>query len=246
MSAQIVDADTKSGTVTSNTQVWTLTYPTNLQAGDLIIALIARDNATTVETATWPAGWVPAQRAYASSAGVLHFAKKLSDGTETGTFTVDVGASEQGSWRIFRITDWYGTIGTTFENLAGGGSVVWNTAAGTSGFPVVVSALNPINWGTEETLWIAICGINTSRTISGYPSNFPDRNVADVSGGSNGSTLATATAVSAVSQLAMNTPGFTASASDDWAASIIAIRPLRVLPPVIKNLSQDVNRAAVI
>jgi hypothetical protein len=214
-SPTVQTTDTKNGTVTSNSASWTLTYPTNLASGDLILAFVASDGDNNM---TFPAGWT--QNFIGSSSAVtLNFAKKLSNGTETGTFSV-TGASEQGGWRVFRITDWEGTIGTIFSNLAASGSVVEEATNGSSSTPDPPS-LDPVNWATEDTLWFAACGVDTSRTISVYP--LADNNTADVSGGSGGATLGLCSTNSAVSSLDPGT--FTISASDDWAAVTVAVRP---------------------
>jgi hypothetical protein len=215
---QVVDADTKSGVVTSNSTSWTLTYPTNLASGDLILAFMATDG---VPNPTFPAGWLVSAKTAPGSAAKLIFAKKLSGGTETGNFTVTLDASEQGSWRVFRITGWEGTIGTSFVNDSFSGAVLANaTASGTSANPDPAS-LDPVNWATEDTVWFAACAVDTSRTISVYP--LADRNTADVSGGAGGATLGVCSKNDAVSSLDPGT--FTISASDDWAAATVAVRP---------------------
>lgn len=224
---QVIDADTMSGTVTTNSTSWTLTYPTNLVSGDLILAFVGHDGASgTSSGATWPAGFITSFGNSGNAAGLL-FAKKLSDGTETGSFTLTLPASEQGGWRVFRITGWEGTIGTEFSNLAASGAVVRGTAAtGASNVPNPPS-LDPVNWATEDTLWIAATGLDTSRTISVFP--LPDRNTADVSGGSNGATLGIC--MDELAQSSLDPSTFTISASDEWAANTIAIRPSSAPPP---------------
>jgi hypothetical protein len=219
----VQDADTKNGVVTSNSTSWALTYPTNLASGDLILAFMATDG---VPSPTFPAGWIVGAQNASGSAAKLIFAKKLSDGTETGTFTVTLDASEQGAWRIFRITGWEGTIGTNFVNQAQSGAVVQAGVFGASANPDPPS-LDPINWDVEDTLWLAACGVDTSRTISVYP--LAGRNTADVSGGAGGATLGICTTESAVASLDPGT--FTISTSDDWAAVTVAVRPAAVAVP---------------
>lgn len=225
----IVDADTKNGVQASNSLSWTLTYPTNLVAGDLILAAVAMDGTPTL---TWPANWI-ASATLGPTAVTMAVAKKISLGTETGTFTLSLSATEQGAWRIFRITGWEGTIGTSFSSDSNGlnGAVTRSntSATGTDANPNPPS-LDPGGWATEDTLWLAVCGIDTSRTISVYP--LADRNTADVSGGSTGATLGICTANSATGSLDPST--FTQSASDDWVALTVAVRPAAsksLLPP---------------
>ena len=217
---QVITQDTKVGTVTSNSSSWTLTYPTNLQSGDLILAFVASDG--SYASATWPAGWVAA--ATGSGANTIYFAKKKSDGTETGTFTLGLSGSEQGSWRIFRIVGWEGTLGSTWGQTGDIGAVAG--AASNTGSPSTTPdppVLNPSTWDVENTLWAAACSIDTSRAITGYPSGMADYRTADVSGGSGGATLGIAMQQSAVASLDPGT--FTIGTSDDWATATIAIRP---------------------
>lgn len=214
----IADADTKNGTVTSNSATWTLTYPTNIAAGDLLVAFIATDGSPSL---TFPADWIQAGLTgvmSASSGGAVRLtcARKDAVGTETGTFSLDLSASEQGAWRIFRIpaASWEGTQPNVQTAVDG------DSATGASSNPDPPS-LDPALWGTEDTLWFAAIGVDTSRTISVYP--LADRNTADVSGGSGGATLGVCTSASAVSSL--NPGTFTISSSDDWVAITFAVRP---------------------
>lgn len=224
MAFPVIEAgDTQFGTVTSNSSSWSLVYPTNLASGDLILALVACDGNGAVG-ATWPTDWFGTHNANGASAISWSCTFKISDGSETGTFTFGPSASEQGAWRIYRITGWYGTgIPATLATGAGtfnfdGVSYVETTS--TTGDPDPPS-LNPGNWDVEDTKWIAACMVDTSRTISAYP--LVNTNTADVSGGAGGATLGLCWADSAVSSLDPGT--FTISASDDWAALTIAIRP---------------------
>ncbi len=238
----IHDLDTKSGTVTSNSANWTLTYPTNLASGDLVLAFIAQDGGGASQT--WPAGFVPNSPNSPNGACSLYQAKKISDGTETGNFTVTVDGSEQGAWRIFRVTGWEGTLGTSFGNIASSGSVVQSdTIVGSPSLNPDPLFLNPANWITEDTLWFAACAVDTSRTISVYP--LADHNTADVSGGAGGATLGLCATTSAVDALDPGT--FTISSSDDWEAAVVAVRPAAAAVVTARAgtiISQAVKRAS--
>lgn len=221
--AQIVDADTKNGVVSSNSASWTLTYPTNLVSGDLILGLAGIDGTTGSSSIGFQASGFAVSRATQAGAVSLHAYAKISDGTETGTFAATLNASESGGWRIFRITGWFGS-----GIIASAGSGTQIDANGMSMLSAIASssnpnppALDPANWATEDVLWIAACALDTSRTISVYP--LAGRNTADNSGGSGGATLGICTSESAVGSLDPGT--FTISASDDWVAATIAIRP---------------------
>lgn len=232
-------ADTKNGTVTSNSTSWTLTYPTNLASGDLILAFVATDGNTTT-TPSWPAGWVSTATTDSNTATTLIVAKKLSAGTETGNFTLTLPASEQGGWRIFRITGWGADLGTTFDNTSTSKDVVIASTSGASTTPNPPS-LDPDPWGTEDVLWVAAMAADTSRTISTFPTNYTTTS-SDVSGGATGATLATSFRnVNAASE----DPGtYTISASDDWVAATVAIASVGASPNTVLTLDNTAAATA--
>lgn len=226
----VQDSDTQHNHTSANATSVTLTYPTNIASGNLLIALVASDGGQTT-MGSWPAGWVgqPDSATADQGAVTLLASKKSATGSETGTFSVTGLASEQFSWRTFRITDWHGTLGTTFDTVThtnnGDVDLTFNAAGGASSNPTP-QGINPAGWDTEDTLWIASCGVDTSRTISAFPSNFPDLNTSEVGAGSNGCTLGVAMLSANAAAETPNT--FTISASDDWAAITIAVRPSAV------------------
>lgn len=239
----ISGADTKTGTVTTNSASWTLTYPTNLAAGNLILGFLSADGAGIVNSL--PAGfnkWTLDKTAVALSV----FAK-ISDGSETGTFSAGLAASEQGGWRIFRITGWYGSglptdrADTSAFVVDGDGLTYANTAGTTTPADPTIIAVNPANWAVEDTLWITPIGIDTSRTISAYPS--ADNNTADVSGGSNGATLGLCSENNATGSF--NTGTYTFSANDDWAGGVVAVRPAAVVAFNTQQRKQTFVKQAV-
>lgn len=221
-------ADTQTGTVTSNTGTFTLTYPTNIASGDLLLAFIAQDG--TGGTVTWPAGWVKDTLNGNLNACSLQYAKKSADGTETGDFNVTITTNEQCAWRVFRITGWEGTLGTTYSTASStDGSIESFEATNASNANPDPELLNP-TWATEDTLWMAVITVDFSRTISVFPSNMPDLQTADVSGGSNGATLGIAMASSTVASF--DPAAFTISNADDWGAITVGVRPGAVVASV--------------
>src|SRR5512146_2369511 len=123
----IADADTKTGTVTANSTSWTLTYPTNIAAGDLLIAMVASDGDQTTH-GTWPSGWITDEASPGATSLII--AAKKAVGSETGNFSVTGLASEQGAWRVVRIpaATWEGTLGpalTSPDNaIVAGGTAI--------------------------------------------------------------------------------------------------------------------------
>jgi trimeric autotransporter adhesin len=231
----IQTADTKNGVVTVNANSWTLTYPTNIAAGDLLLAFVGTDG--TPGSISFTGGFT-AYWQNAVSAAYLIVGAKIATGSETGTFTFDMDVSESGGWRVFRITGWFGSGLPTSGSITGtakdadGLSMIGTSSATANPDP---PNLDPANWATEDTLWFAACGVDTSRTISVYP--LANNNTADVSGGSGGATLGLCTLNDAVSS---KNPGtFTISASDDWGAATVAVRPAAAAgapgPPPLKR-----------
>lgn len=228
----IAAADTKTGSQTTNSTSWTLTYPSNLASGDLIIAFIARDGGSGDGGGTWPAGWVTRSQNQATVS--LIASKKKSDGTETGNFSVTGLSSEQGVWRTMRIPAalWEGTIGTSFGNgSAADGSAVCATGVttGDSTTPNPTS-LDPFNWGTEDTLFIAAAASDHGdTTYTGFPANYTQQDHATAgghsqeSGGAGGAGFGIAFRRVAASS---DDPGtFTTDASEGWAALTVGVRP---------------------
>jgi hypothetical protein len=224
----IQTADTKNGTVTTNSNAWTITYPTNIAAGDLLLLFAGIDGSTSWNANA--AGFTTLKSQPDGNAAVTHvLCAKIAVGGETGTFTLSGGATEQGGWRIFRITDWFGSglpAGGVGQQDGNGLSVAADPPTGTSANPNPPN-LDPANWGTEDTLWFATCAVDTSRTISVYP--LAGNNSADVSGGSGGATLGICTTTSAVASLDPGT--FTVSAADDRVTFTVAVRPVFVPIP---------------
>lgn len=220
---QIIPADTQTGTQVTNSTSWTLTYPTNLAVGDLVIGFVAINADAT--GGTFPANWVSGPQT-TGGANRLYYAKKKSLGTETGTFTVGTfSITCQGAWATFRLTPWDGYLGASWGSFDG--AVVIPSSfgsAGTSTAPVFGNPTNPGTWDVDDTLWVGGVSVATGATINAYPSNLPDNNQAVVPGSGTGCTLGVATVGSRVASLTSNAA--TLSASVLWAGIMIAVRPL--------------------
>jgi hypothetical protein len=239
----ISDADTTYGTVTSNSSSWTLTYPTNIAAGDLLLAFIAVDGTPGAPSAS---GFYVQSRG--SGANALQSLSKKASGSESGTFSVSVGASEQGSWVVYRIPvgTWHpdspGQLGNGSDTGLEGNSLDWTTSTSDTPDP---PSLNPDNWDAEDTLWLAVVGVDTSRTVTDH-SNWDNAGFfgyADyISGGSNGATLAVARLESAAASVDPGT--ITISNSDDWVAATIAIRPAAASGP--STVSDDFTADSIL
>src|ERR1044072_5783475 len=141
---QIADADTKSGTVTTNSTSWTITFPTNIAAGDLLLLFIGVDGTTD----TWTATGFTQFAAVGPTVCTVVLMGRVAAGTETGTFTANSNASEQGGWPIFRIpaASWFGgtlNVGGGTANDSNGLATQGEVGASRNPDPPL---LNPANW----------------------------------------------------------------------------------------------------
>lgn len=216
------NADTTHGVQASNSTSWTGTYPANIAAGDLLLLFLANDGTASATVNAPETGWNAMGRGN-SGANALNCLTKIAAGGESGNFVITLSSSEQGAWRIFRITGWYGSgIPVGDGNLNGNGASEVQTIIGSPSNAPDPEVLNPANWDVEDTLWIAAVSVDTSRAITGYPSNMPDINASEASGGSTGATLGVAMLSSAAASL---NPNAFACTSDDWITMTVAIRP---------------------
>ena len=214
----VQDADTTHDVVTSNSNSWTLTYPSNIASGDLLLLFVATDG-TNFGTYGLPTGWkddagTDAEAWFTAGPGSsAAFAYRIATGSESGTFALSLPAAEQGAWRILRIT---GAHASTIPEIAG--------ASSSSGDPNPPS-LNPANWDVEDTLWFAACSIDGKGggdpAITAWP--LADNQQHDVAGGANGASLGLCETGSAVASLDPST--FTVDTSQEWVAFTIAVRP---------------------
>ncbi|KKN50679.1 hypothetical protein LCGC14_0630280 [marine sediment metagenome] len=201
---------------TISTTVHAVTMPATVDSGDLLLVFFVCDRTFTVTT---PSGWTNLFNTTVGSDIRYNGYYKIADGTEDST-TVDfvTSSSNLAVADTYRITSWHGT--TPPE--------VGTSATGTDANPDPPS-LSP-SWGAEDTLFLALMGIDdggaASITISAYPTSYTDgaflvANAADI---------ASVCLASARRELnaASDDPGtFTASLSTEgWVAQTMAIRPV--------------------
>jgi hypothetical protein len=216
-----------SGLQSTNSVSWTGTFPGSIAAGDLILVIVGNDGSSAFNPATGT-GWVQmlSDNAGGSAAHITCFGK-IAGGTESGNISiVTSGGSEQGCWLVLRITGWYGSgigvqAGATAE---GDGTHMTAGVPGTGTGPDPPSA-NPANWGTEDTLWLALAvSDHGATTYTGkdadytYVTGSPQEST-----GAGGAALAVAYLASAVA--AEDPAAYTTDASEQYTAATVAIRP---------------------
>jgi len=195
----------------------TLTYPTGIQAGDLLIMFAALDGANV--TATWSGPSytrIVAQTSGGAGSQSLDTAYKIASGSESGTFLLDLSASEQLICYHWRITGWHGT--TPPEGTP---------SSGNDANPDAPSETP--SWGAGDTLWVAFAATNNGN-LSVFPTNYNDNQAFDNSGGSG---IADGAVASRNLNAASDDPGTYTNdiGIQPWAAATIAVRSSDVSGP---------------
>ena len=208
---QIVGSSLSSNAGT-NTIDDSVTLPASIVSGDLIIVFHYSDGGVT---RTFPSPWVEIKdTSIFGDEATIGIAYLIASGGESSV-TVTKSITERFSAIAIRISSssWHGT---TPPEVSTGVAV-------DKSFNPDPDALNPSGWGTEDTLWIAVCGYDTSATassISVYP--YASNNIiADHAGSAGGGGIATTE-----SAAELKDPGtFTISPQQEWWAGTIAVRP---------------------
>jgi hypothetical protein len=188
-----------------------INMPASISAGDLLMVIFALRDATN--TITWPGDWTMLcgeEQADASSRTRVEVGYKTAGGSDSLTITSS-GLDESASI-AYRIT---GHHASTAPECA--------TASQATTVNPDPPALNPTNWGTENSLWIAGAVWSGSPTGSAYPTNY-DSNQLEVDSG--GGTNANVKAATRTASTASEDPGtFSISASTNVSAVTLGIRP---------------------
>lgn len=177
---------------------------TGLGNGDLGLAFLFGDGNSTY---TWPSPWVELADANISTVASMTIGYVAATAA-ISSVNVTASLSERSTHIFARITGHHTTTAPAISAGATGASTTPNP-----------DSLNPAGWDVEDTLWIAVYGVD-SGNVTAYP--LPDNNQA--------SPTTTSAAYGAVcsdelAQASLDPGTFTNSISDDWRAYTIAIRP---------------------
>lgn len=190
--------------------------PATVANGDLLLMQFANDGTATV---TVPPNWVQLDSTADGASQVRQtLLAKCADGTEDGT-TVDVVTSttEQGDALVIRIAAF-----TWQQDLTARGLEVGTAASATSTLPDPPN--NAPTWATTNTLWFAMIGHDATSGLQDTASNtfsFPRDSRSSAAAGNCGLCL-----FGVNSSVASLNPGVCLiSASEDWVAQTVAIRP---------------------
>jgi hypothetical protein len=200
-------AATATSTNDTATTTQTVSLPTGISSGHLLIAGLTVRNATAF---TWPAGWNGLYQANASGNNHrIELAYRFADGTEGSSISVTTG-NAKGAHFCYRIT------GMHASQAPEAGTAV--NATTTTPNPPSVSP----SWGAEDNLFIAVCSNDNDNQVNAYPTNYS-------LGQLSVKTTATSTVAIGVAGRQLNAssddPGtFTISGSERTTANTIVVR----------------------
>ena len=212
MAAPVVASVTETAFGTDTTDHY-IDMPATVNAGDLLILLFTNDRDATVTT---PGGWTE----LASDASGPHIRlsvyHKMAAGTEGGT-TVNfiTSAAEEAAAQVYKITNWHGTTPPEISTPETGTNMSPDPAP-----------LDPAGWDIADTLWIAVAGQDRGNQpgTPAYPAGYTD-GISTLSSGGNG--CCQTRSAHRMLAIASENPGdFTISASEQWVAFTIAVRPV--------------------
>lgn len=131
-------------------------------SGDLLIAIVICYQASTFANdsfSNWGAGFTEFIDQGTSANVGIAAAYKWSDGTETGTFTVDQRTTVTGHAALILLS----IAGAHASTPPEGGSFATGTSAAAD-----PAAFDPAGWGAEDTLWVSIGGSGETSTTGSY------------------------------------------------------------------------------
>lgn len=174
----------------------TITLPAGIAAGNVLVLFFYANGAVAGST---PAGWT------AAVAGRLFW--RLATGSEGSTLTITTASSVGSAFAAYRLT------GAGPDPV--GGLV---SASGTSTHPQAGALATGVS---KDYLWLSAIGWdgNVSLSVAGYPDDLETSRYANVNGGGAALSSRSFTGTSSTDSVG------TLSASTDWVAYNVAIRP---------------------
>lgn len=170
MGFPIVAATNTSSASTSTTP--SVSLPSGIVAGDLLLAFVSNQTAITGRNVSWPAGWTELYDKSGSQYGQAG-AYRVADGSEGASITVTMSGSVSNTAHItLRITG----VKSGQAPEAGAATAVSSTANPDP------PSLTP-SWGSDNDLWIAIAGGAAVSSVSAYPTNYADNQLTSANSG---------------------------------------------------------------
>lgn len=220
MGASVQDTNTSIEDA-ADTDTHTVSLPSNISSGNLLIVNFAVDSENFDPVVSWPSGWTEIHDRFNNEVH-LSVAYRQADGTEGSTITVETVAEERSAHTSYRITG--------HEDPAIQEPEVSTGANARSANPDPDS-LTPTG-GSKDYLWIAVQCNDTPNTTDAFPTNYS--NGISVQG-SDPDSVSIGSAERELTASVEDPEVFTISTSDRWEAATIAVHPgpvvSMVLPP---------------
>lgn len=198
---------------TSNVTTHTYNYDTAPSSGQLLIIIVGCDGNPTI---TWT-GYTELYKTNSGTSTCGGAAYRYADGTEDTTDSFSTGTVEKCVTIAMRISGHHTSTAPQASTSATGTSSTPDPPAG-----------NPA-WGAEDTLWIATEHSDGTSAATGYPTSYTDN---QLTGSSNpSSNTSEAKANRNLNNTTDDPSAFAISASQQWVANIIMVRPAGGEPP---------------
>jgi hypothetical protein len=215
---------TNTSTEASDTTSHTINLPASIVSGDGLIISMAMTGVGQDPTIT---GWNLRQYVQAGSTSIAIFTR-TANGTEGATVTASTNQARKSAHTSVRVSRWGGNDLTDIH--------VSDATTGTSFFPDITSTTVP--WGVKKSLFMQAVGIDGGRTVTAYPTNYPDNRLNPNVFTAVGTALATRLLKAGIE----DPDAFTISASDQWAAFLVVVEPnYGLTPPAIQAFTTDAS-----
>lgn len=220
MAFPVIAASNSSAQATNATS-HTVSLPTGITSGEVLIAGITSDarpalSGVLVDDWTFLGADSPGNDLVR-----LYVYFKRATGSEGSTVGFTTATSQCTAHRTYRIT---GAHESTNPFLGGNNSADSVTSLNPP-------AVDPSTWATEDTLWIAFaCNDDGTATITGFPTSYINTGQISADGATDGVNIGWATRENAVSS--EDPSAFTFSAAKPCVVAVVAVRPTAVVPPI--------------
>jgi hypothetical protein len=170
-------------TATSESTSFSVTLPSGIASGDLLLMIISVDGSTDGLTHT---GWTELAQSTGNSENLLILGR-IADGTEGATASFTNSNAENAAANTYRITG--NRNGLTSSEIAISAPTVVTSNVTTGNPP----SLTP-SWGSAENLWIAVCATSDGAitSIVSYPTDYTLGQLTNTNSGANGEAIMTA------------------------------------------------------
>lgn len=219
----------------ANATTLTAALPASIAKDDLLIAVVARDGTGAMTWGSGFAGWNVLLDANdtGTAACKLVVLYKVADGTESGNLSL-VSPSESWCARTWRITGYDPNTPPAIATAGDGGTGSANPDP---------PSLNPADWGTEDTLWIATSAGDGDVAYTAAPASYGNSQFSKSTEATTTDRCALGSAERTLNA-ASEDPGVFTRATDDWIAATIGVRPAPTAHPITFLRSQTFYKAA--